>query len=137
MDKRQEFFNYLGCSFDVNKAKTIAERLKDLPGDITPFRKMIFPKKQEGNRLTMGLIAINEDHAPNVNTATPIIVATLLIDGEESHVLIDGNHRVFKALYIEGKTELPTIVLSPEETLSIMSGPVAALQKKSIKRRLA
>jgi hypothetical protein len=62
----------------------------------------------------------NRRYAMTTDLAEPVIVATLHSEetGEESPLLIDGTHRLFRA-YQEGVESLPAYVLSVEESLAI------------------
>lgn len=133
--KADEFFNYVGCAFNVTKANELVERLKVMELDIEAYRRMIFPAKREKNKISMCMIHIDEEHAKKVNTSKPIIIATLEFDGNPTHVVIDGNHRVFKRLWIEDKNEIQGYVLTPEETLQIMVGPLRETIQKELRKK--
>jgi hypothetical protein len=62
----------------------------------------------------------NRRYAMTTDLEKPVIVATLRSEetGDESPLLIDGTHRLFRA-YQDGVAALPAYVLSVEESLSI------------------
>lgn len=133
-EERDEWFNYIGCAFSVNKAKELTKRLKEVNADIEGYKRLIFPTRTSQGTKTMPLIRFDEEHAKKVDTSTPIIIAVIEFDGEPSHIIIDGNHRVFKRLWIEKKTDIKAFILTPEETYQIMEGPLKENVRKELKK---
>ncbi|SDC25328.1 hypothetical protein [Actinokineospora iranica] len=58
-----------------------------------------------------GLVRIDPDHAMTRDLSLPLLIAPLPIGQGSVHVLIDGWHRVYRALS-EGLTDLPAYVLT-------------------------
>lgn len=72
-------------------------------------------------------VSADWSHKINVDTKAamksknpePVIIAQVPSTNGSQKLLIDGHHRMFKALH-DGKTEVPAFVMSPEDTMSIM-----------------
>ena len=135
-----EVFNYIGCAFDVTEAKKMVKDREPSTSNMEAWKSMIFPEKtkNEGKTLVMCPIAIDEEKAKHVNTDEPIIVAVVqTAEKEKSYVIIDGNHRVFKRLWLEKKKDkvMKVHVLTPAETFSIMLGPVRSLVQEYLLKK--
>lgn len=63
---------------------------------------------------------VDKRHAATTDLSKPIIFATIEINGSLASILIDGNHRLEKAL-TENVKEIPAIILSKDETDSILN----------------
>jgi len=72
-------------------------------------------KNEDGTTsFTMG-VAVDEEHVQKVDLSKPVVfVERRYDDGAKGHMLIDGWHRVAKALDNE-VDELPCVVLSVKE----------------------
>ncbi|MGW0805567.1 hypothetical protein [Nonomuraea sp. NPDC002799] len=99
-DSRVEFFQMLGWRWDITAAK-----------------KLIRGRAPDGRVVTewwaamLNLVAIDAEHAAQVDLSEPLIVATVPTGGV---LIIDGWHRLCKAVTI-GLPELSAVVLTTEE----------------------
>lgn len=134
-----EVFKYIGCAFDVTLAKELTKAKQADTVNMENFRKVIFPnrKSEDGKTTHVCLTHVDEEKVQHVDTSTPIIIAMIKADAdvEASPVVIDGNHRLYKLFYIENENEISAHILSPEETLSIMVGPMAQIVEKALKNK--
>lgn len=64
-------------------------------------------------------INVDEKAALKATNQEPVIIGQLPTTNGAQKLLLDGHHRMFKALS-DGKNELPAYTMSPEETMSIM-----------------
>jgi hypothetical protein len=103
-----EVFRYGLWRFDVGDAEIMAE---DLPAETKTPDKSWVP----------GFVKIDDATVAKADLTKPVILARIFVDGRIYSILIDGNHRVTKAL-AEGKPVLAK-TLSVESTFKIMSGP--------------
>jgi hypothetical protein len=71
-------------------------------------------------------IDIDEDYIEQADLAKPILFATLVEDGRPWRLLIDGNHRVLKALRHGAAVEAITLDLA--DTLKVVRGPAHAVE---------
>jgi hypothetical protein len=88
-------------------------------GEITGLDGSIgFPPDPDRN--TVGLFAVDVEHAATVDLSKPPLVVRLVSAKGEGlgTQIIDGWHRVYKAR-TQGLTELPMIMLPPEVELAI------------------
>jgi len=109
----KEWFNILGLYFRVHDALRLAEKY-------TPIQKPVKDSQY-------GLMTVNKEHAMKTDLSKPLIFVTLLIEDDKGkfkyELCIDGHHRAYKADKM-GIPTLPSIVLSPEDTLKVMAdGP--------------
>jgi hypothetical protein len=72
-------------------------------------------------------IDIDEEHVEASDTSRPVLFATIIQDGRPTHLLIDGNHRVLKAL--RHRSEVRTIHLDLADTLKVMQGPAREVEQ--------
>jgi hypothetical protein len=72
-------------------------------------------------------IDIDEEHIEQSDPGRPVLFATLVLDGRPAHLLIDGNHRVLKAL--RHRLEVQAIYLDLADTLKILQGPVHEIEQ--------
>ncbi|GAA1771966.1 ParB N-terminal domain-containing protein [Nonomuraea bangladeshensis] len=100
---RLEFFQMMAWRWDITTAKKLT-RARTPQGRIDP-------REWAG---MLRLIAINTEHAAEVDLAEPLIVATVPNGGM---LIIDGWHRLYKALTME-VAELPAVVLTAEEEVA-------------------
>jgi hypothetical protein len=117
-----EWCNFMGLSFRVHDALKLAEKY-------TPFLK---PVKDS----MYGLHTVNKEYAMSTDLEKPLVYATLIIEDNkgkfEYEVCIDGSHRAYKADKM-GISALPSIVLSPEDTLKVMAdGPTKEKMTKAM-----
>jgi hypothetical protein len=100
--------------FNVTRAQALAVRYR--------------PERQSANPEWVGpYIEINEDYVEQADLSKPILFATLITDGRPWRLLIDGNHRVIKAV----RHDLPveTICLDLADTFKVIRGPAHALEQ--------
>ncbi|NRQ38433.1 ParB N-terminal domain-containing protein [Nonomuraea sp. NN258] len=100
---RLEFFQMMAWRWDITTAKKLTR-------DRTPEGR-IEPGEWAG---MLQLVAINREHAAQVDLSEPLIVATVPNGGM---LIIDGWHRLYKALNA-GIPELLAVVLTAEEELA-------------------
>ncbi|MFE8941161.1 hypothetical protein ACFYNX_27265 [Streptomyces sp. NPDC007872] len=62
--------------------------------------------------------AFNAEHALQTDLNKPVIIATLEFDNGPAILLIDGIHRMYRAM-TEGRTTLPAHTLTTTETIRI------------------
>ncbi|MFF8401725.1 hypothetical protein ACF06P_08840 [Streptomyces sp. NPDC015684] len=60
----------------------------------------------------------NAEHAMQADLDKPVIIATMEFDGRPAVLLIDGIHRMYRAM-VEGLATLPAHTLTVAETASI------------------
>jgi hypothetical protein len=66
----------------------------------------------------LGFVKINKQHAETVDLQKPVLLGVVRMSGQEGVILLDGNHRVYKAKQ-EGITQLPAYVLELDQTAEI------------------
>ena len=127
-----EYFKFMGCGFDINKAMKLVKNQEAYPIEIEPFAKMI--SREDGNLTTLG-VAIDKEYAKKTTNTDPIIIATCAYDENDLFCLcIDGNHRVYKAYEVDKEKEIMAYVLTPDQTLKIMVGPLREHLRKYVKK---
>jgi hypothetical protein len=86
------------------------------------------PRRCRPSRAWVGRdVHIDEEHVEASDTTRPVLFATIIQDGRPSALLIDGNHRVLKALRHRG--EVRAIHLDLADTLAVMQGPDGAVEQ--------
>ncbi|MCX4826328.1 hypothetical protein OG883_42570 [Streptomyces sp. NBC_01142] len=60
----------------------------------------------------------NVEHAMQTDLDTPVIIATMEFDGNEAVLLIDGVHRMYRAM-VENRPTLPAYLLTTTETMQV------------------
>jgi len=111
--KDSEVFRYFNLSFDIDKAERLTKghrAKKEMP--------------ERGWMLPM--VNVDDEHAMKTDLSRPVIFATVVSGGKESMMLIDGYHRIHKAL--KEHEQVFYVVLTLDETKQIVSGPTKALQ---------
>ena len=103
---KYETFTLMNTVYDIRKAEEFIK-----PEDIKetePTQKMLIP-----------LIAFDEEHIKEVDLSKPVIFATDRIgkDKEKFLLLIDGNHRIRKALM--EKKKIRYVILNEKQTEQI------------------
>ncbi|RNG34391.1 hypothetical protein EEJ42_05480 [Streptomyces botrytidirepellens] len=58
------------------------------------------------------------EHAMQTDLDEPVIIATMEFDGERALLLIDGLHRMYRAM-IEDRSTLPAFILTVAETTEV------------------
>jgi hypothetical protein len=106
-----QVFTYGPWEFNVNKAAALAVNTRKYRAQARwPEREWIGPN-----------IEINPGHIADADLSKPVIFATVVRHGHAWPLLIDGNHRVARALATG--VRVSAIVLDLEDTLKILSGP--------------
>lgn len=62
----------------------------------------------------------DEKYAMTTDISQPVFIAQIFINGEISNLMIDGNHRNFRACK-EGVAKIPAKILTVEQSFEIMS----------------
>jgi hypothetical protein len=126
-DRRPNQRFYFGpWVFEIDKAQArIAEQPRDVRNLVVEaWARFYGLDDNRDDRHSVSLIGpgpeFNRRYAMTTDLTEPVIVAMLRSEetGEESPLLIDGTHRLFRA-YQEGIAALPAYVLSVEESLAI------------------
>lgn len=112
-----EEFHFMGLSFDIDAGLKLAKKYKIDKSRAQDFKGFV-PEQSGG----FGLIRVDVDHAKKTDLTKPVLIATLLFDGKEGGMLIDGHHRIYKALWIEKTPKVPSVTLSFEDSMAIMDG---------------
>jgi hypothetical protein len=114
---REEYFSLLGRGWDITKAKKI---IIDKPREIflistVSFEPLIGGKTASGT-IRMG-ISIDSSKATSeeIDLSIPVIIVETSYG---DHMLIDGWHRLAKAVHIKQEL-LPAVILSPEENVRV------------------
>lgn len=115
MKPRSEWFRYLYLEFNVTQALALVEGRATC--DITPSAQWSV------------LVGIDKEHAKTVDLTKPVLVATILLEGKPTHLLIDGHHRNYRA-FMESVDTLQARVLSVAETFEIMNCRVPEMLRK-------
>ena len=103
--------------FQVNKALTLAAK-----GDKYP------PERRWPSPEWVGpFIEIDVDYIEQADLSRPVLFATLVTDGQPWRVLIDGNHRVLKAL--RHGVSINAVQLDLADTLKVVRGPARAIEE--------
>jgi hypothetical protein len=102
--------------FHVDKAQRLAAAEKYRPERRMPNPEWVNP-----------FIDIDEGHVEETNLVQPVLFATLITDGQPWHLLIDGNHRVLKAL--RHGVAVQAITLDLMDTLKIVRGSHHAVEQ--------
>jgi hypothetical protein len=116
-----EFFDYGPWRFNINKATVLASNGdKYRPQMLRPTADWIGP-----------FIDIDFRRLDHCDLSRPVIVATVVQDGRPWRLLIDGNHRVARAL--RDQAAVPVVTLDLEDTLKVLRAPPGMVEV--IKRR--
>jgi hypothetical protein len=106
-----QYFRYGPLEFNVNRAAILAAN-----------RKKYHPQLRRPDPEWIGPgIDIDPRHVGRADGTRPVIFVTFPLPGHPPALLIDGNHRVARALN-QGK-DVRAVVLDLEDTLRIVSGP--------------
>ena len=122
--QNDEIFTFGQIYFNVTKAEKISNE-----NEITTVK----PDSRYSP-----LIRVDEEYSKGTDTNKPIIFATILIDGKENAILIDGHHRNRKAVSLNME-EIPAKVLSLKQTMMIIEkdsrGQIYSEMKKHFKEK--
>jgi hypothetical protein len=112
-----EQFHFLGRTYDISKALQIVEG-REPSGTMDPAPWEQFISLTGSQKITMG-ITVDSQHMHTVDLSIPVIIAKITLpSGATSHFLLDGWHRVAKALACE-VSGVPYYLLSTEELSEI------------------
>ncbi len=112
-----QFFEYGPFRFNINKAMSLAaDRLKYPLMLRRPTPDWIGPG-----------IEMDSRQVDAADLTQPVIFASLVQNGQPWPLLIDGNHRVAKAL--RQQASIPVVSLDLGDTLKVMAGPIAMIQQ--------
>ncbi|MCG9704922.1 hypothetical protein [Photobacterium damselae] len=107
-----ERYLYLDFTFDVTKALSIIKNEK-------------IPKKTLNvHRLKsyFQTVEIDQETLKHVNISDPVILATIIVNNVQTHLLIDGNHRFWKVCSEHRNLEtIPGYILSLEQSNRIIT----------------
>ena len=113
--KGDEYFQYMNIGFDVDKAETLVEG-EPIKTE-TPTREWILP-----------MVRIDDATVAKANLDDPVLFASIVLDGRVYKILIDGNHRVARALK-EGK-QVKYRTLPIEKSIKLVDGFGAAKMRR-------
>jgi hypothetical protein len=106
-----QFFDCGPWRFNVTKAIRLAANRQKYQAEMRrPTSDWIGP-----------FIDIDADHVARAESNEPVIFATIVQHGQAARLLIDGNHRVVKAL--RQPKEVPVVTLDLEDTLKVLTAP--------------
>ena len=104
-DGPKEKFAFGDMTFDVDAAKEICGGVPNEEIQVDPSWSY--------------KINVDKVAALNSKSTNPVLIAQIPTENGLKPLLIDGHHRLYKAIQ-EGRDKLPAYVLSPEESLFIM-----------------
>ncbi|MFD8670746.1 hypothetical protein ACFV1U_35905 [Streptomyces microflavus] len=123
-----QLFLYGKWLFNIDQAQAL---LKEHPRDAQPTPVADWAAAYHLDRLTPGYdsapwcpvfgpdqSAFSAEHALQADLDEPVIIATLVLDDSPAILLIDGVHRVYRAM-TEGLAILPAYTLTTAETTRI------------------
>ncbi|MGW6202123.1 hypothetical protein ACWF9B_00485 [Streptomyces sp. NPDC055089] len=123
-----QLFLYGKWLFNIDEAQAL---LKEHPRDAEPTPVADWAANYHLDRLTPGYdgapwcpvfgpdqSAFNAEHALHTDLSNPVIIATMEFDGHPAILLIDGVHRMYRAM-TEGRATLPAYTLTTAETTRI------------------
>lgn len=123
-----QLFLYGKWLFNIDQAQAL---LKEHPRDVKPTSVADWAAHYQLDRLTPGYdgapwcpvfgpdqSAFNAEHALQTDLNTPVIIATMEFDSGPAILLIDGVHRMYRAM-TEGRATLPAYTLTTAETTRI------------------
>jgi hypothetical protein len=106
-----QYFTFGPWEFDINKAMLLAGNTQKYQVESRrPSPDWVGPN-----------IDIDATHIDRADPSQPVIFATVIQDGDPWPLLIDGHHRVFKALRLHATVR--TITLDLADTLKILKAP--------------
>ena len=112
-----QYFEYGPFRFNVNKAIALAADRRKYP---------LLMRRPSPDWIGPG-IEIDAHHVDDADLTQQVIFATLVQNGQSWPLLIDGNHRVAKAL--RQQAPIPVVTLDLADTLKVMAGPLPMVQQ--------
>jgi hypothetical protein len=111
----EQYFSYGPLQFHIGAASRLAaNRAKYKPSRRRPRRDWLVEN-----------ISINPSQVDRCELDRPVLMASIVLDGAPLQFVIDGNHRVMRAL--RDGVEIEVIVLDYDDTLKVVSGPPSLL----------
>jgi hypothetical protein len=111
-----QVFTYGPFEFPIDKALKLAASGKYRPEQRWPNPEWVGP-----------FIEIDEEYVEQVDLGKPVLFAAVVTDGRVWQLLIDGNHRVLKAL--RHGVAVETITLDLADALKLVRGPHHAVEQ--------
>lgn len=118
-------FRYGAWVFDIDRARTILdEQHRDtVPASVdvwgSAYHLSLLRPDYQGEPwcpvFGPDLSHFNVEHAMQADLGVPVILATMLFEGTPAVLLVDGVHRMYRAM-AENRSTLPAHILSAEET---------------------
>ena len=105
IDEAHEYFNFLGMTFDINKAAGMAATKPIVMVKVDPRWSRAIP--------------INKDHVALTDVTKPVLLGTIMFKNKPIIILIDGHHRMAHAAEM-GMDELPARLLDYDETTKVL-----------------
>lgn len=102
----EERFHFHNFTFDIDKARDISKKKPN--GEVEVSSKWL------------DKIRLDKEAAMNSKSENPVFIAQIHTAQGLKPLLIDGNHRMYKAAQ-EGKKTIPAYIFSPEQTVSLMT----------------
>lgn len=99
-EKRNEVFNLLGWSFDIDKARELIKE-HNIPVERTELCNL---------NAYSGFVSVDKEKALESQREDPVIAVLTKVNGQDAIVVIDGYHRMEK-WKSQGKTEIEFYVI--------------------------
>lgn len=115
-----EVFRYINIDYDVTRGEELAASTPVL--NMAPDKRWLTP-----------MVHVDKTHAMTTDLARPVLFAKIVLEGEVYDILIDGHHRVYKALQDGAKT-VPAHKLDLKDSLAIIRGPYAQKMRSQVKK---
>jgi hypothetical protein len=116
--KGPETFHFWNVAFDVDMAIALAEGKPICEADTDCFRQIVAYPPIEGKMYVMR-ISVNAEHLDHVSMEKPIIIVPKPKRLGDNEMVIDGHHRIARAIR-DGIKTLKCVVLTVEEMNSIL-----------------
>lgn len=130
-------YKFLGINFDVEAAIELAKDRKVNHAHPKVLEGFVSkPQKDRPSGEISGLNAVDEDYAAKTKNSDPIIFATCCYaDNTTFQLLIDGSHRLFKALYVDESDYIEYVLLGVEDSLKLASGPLTEFMRRHLEHK--
>lgn len=102
----EERFHFHNLTFDIDKARDISKKKANGEVEVSPK--------------WLDKIRLDKEAALASKSDNPVFIAQVHSPQGLKPLLIDGNHRMYKAVH-EGKKTIPAYIFTPEQTLSLMT----------------
>lgn len=135
----KQLYSFLGLRFDIDAAIEMASNRN--ADSCHPSELMAFipkPKPEDKIDKIEALNPIDEAYAAKTTNRDPLIFATACYqNGDTFNLLIDGSHRLFKAIYLDESDSIDLVVLSVEDSLKLAHGPMTTFMEQYLERESA